>query len=390
MKHGHFGPGTVLAAGWFIGSIAIVPAQGINADVKQLLYNEDMLDPQQPVEPSVYRDWQARKAPPWTIGYASSYAGNTWRTAALERLQNDLVPKWQRAGLVKELIVTQSKLDDKLQGTQIRQLVDQGADAIMVCCSNPTGLNDAIRYAYDKGVPTFSFTGYLTSEFAENSSVNYQLAGHRLGEWMANEIGKKGNVLLVEGIPGTSASDSQDRGVKESLSNYPDITVAGDLAGMWTDDVTQAAVEKWLAAHPGKLDGVIVQSASELGVLRAIQKSGRDMMPVTISGELGALCYWRKHPNFVSAAFHVWPPGDDIELSWNIMMRTLEGQGPKLQSILVEPLRFDIAAVNAAVAENCSQDSDKWLSPGPAKWGSDPVYLNSFFERPADPMIFKH
>jgi ribose transport system substrate-binding protein len=61
-----------------------------------------------------------------------------------------------------------------------------------------------------------------------------------------------------------------------------------------------------------------------------------------------------------------------------------------LQSILVEPLRFDLTAVKAAVAEDCSQDSDKWLNPGPTKWGSAPAYLNGFFEHPADPMIFKH
>ena len=112
-----------------------------------------------------------------------------------------------------------------------------------------------------------------------------------------------------------------------------------------------------------------MQSAAELGVLRALQQSGRDMVPVTIGGELGALCYWRTHPNYVSAAFQVWPPGDDIELAWNIMMRTLEGQGPKIQSVLVEPVRVDFDSLKAALKDDCSQGSEKWLIPGPANWG---------------------
>ena len=66
------------------------------------------------------------------------------------------------------------------------------------------------------------------------------------------------------------------------------------------------------------------------------------MVPITIGGELGALCYWRKNPKFISSAIQAWPPGDDFELTWNIMMRTLEGQGPKIASILTKPQVLNI------------------------------------------------
>ena len=35
-------------------------------DIQQSLYNKDMLDPQQPIGPSAYRDWKAKRSPPWT------------------------------------------------------------------------------------------------------------------------------------------------------------------------------------------------------------------------------------------------------------------------------------------------------------------------------------
>ena len=148
-----------------------------------------------------------------------------------------------------------------------------------------------------------------------------------MGDWLVDEIGKKGNVLVVEGIPGTSTSDSLDRGIKLGLATIPDVKIVGDVAGMWTDQVAQAEVQKWLANHPGDLDGVVVQSAAELGVLRALEQSGRKMPPVAIGGEEGALCYWRHHPKYVSAAIQGWPPADEMELTWNIMMRTLRRAG---------------------------------------------------------------
>ena len=348
------------------------------------LYNPGMLDPMQPIEASVYRDWAATNPPPWTIGYASSYAGNTWRAAVMDRLVQDILPKWQALGLVDDVLVTQSNLNDSVQIQQMRQLVDQGVDAIIVCCSNPTALNATVQYAWERGVPTFSFTGYLTSPYAVNSSVNYQLAGYELGRWMAEEIDGEGNVLVVEGIPGTSGSDSQHRGILAGLAEYENVEVVGEIAGMWTDQVAQGEVQKWLATNPGRLDGIVVQSAAEMGVLRALQQSGREMIPVTIGGELGAACYWRNNPDYVSSAFHVWPPGDDFELIWNIMMRTLQGQGPKVQSILVDPIPFDVGDVKAELGEDCDPNSPLWMHVGPAAWGAEDN-LDQFFLRPADP-----
>jgi ribose transport system substrate-binding protein len=385
-------------ADW-LRAVALVAAFGLGApalaagvdelpqQIQDELYNPEMMDPMQPVGESAYRDWKAKNPPPWTIGYASSYAGNTWRADVMKRLQEVIIPKWKELGLLKEVIITQSNLNDATQIQQMRQLVDQGVDAIIVCCSNPTALNQTVQYAHERGVPVFSGIGYLTSPYAVNSSANFVVGGHMLGEWMAKEIGEKGNVLIVEGIPGASASDSQNVGVLKALEKYPEINVAGSVAGMWTDQIAQAEIQRWLATNPGQLDGIIIQSASELGAIRALKQSGREMVPITIGGELGALCYWRKNPDYVSAAIHAWPPGDDFEMAWNIMMRTLQGQGPKVQSILTKPQVMNFEQLSAVLDENCNEDSDGWYNVGIESWaGKD--YLDQFFLRPADPEAY--
>ena len=380
-----------LAAGMIAFGAIAAQAEGvdeINPDVAKRLYNPDMLDPSQPVGPSPLRDFKAKNPPPWKIGYASSYAGNTWRANAMDPLQNEIIPKWKELGLISEVVVTQSNLNDSTQIQQMRQLVDQGVDAIFVCCSNPTALNQTVQYAYDKGVPVFSMTGYLTAPTAVNSSVNYQVAGFEIGKRMAEELGGEGNVLVVEGIPGTSGSDSQDRGVKAGLATAPGIKIVGSIAGMWTDQVAQGEVQKWLATHPGKLDGIVVQSAAEMGVLRALKQSGREGVKVAVGGELGALCTWRKNPDLISAAVQTWPPADDINLIWRIMMRTLQGQGPKVQSVLVDPVVITYDDLKDIVPEDCDENAQNWYNVGQDKWGST-EYLNQFFVNPADPTQYK-
>ena len=374
---------TVLSAAYAEGVDELDPA------VAARRYNPDMLDPMHPVGPSAWRDFVAKTPPPWKIGYASSYAGNTWRAAVMAELENSIIPEWTELGLLSEFVVTQSNLNDSTQIQQMRQLVDQGVDAIIVCCSNPTALNATVKYAADKGIPVFSLTGYLTSEYSVNSSVNYQVAGFEIGKDMADQLGGKGNVLVVEGIPGTSGSDSQNRGVLAGLAAAPDIKVVGTVAGMWTDQVAQGEVQKWLATNPGELNGIVVQSAAEMGVLRAVQQSGRGDIPVAIGGELGALCYMRKNPGYLNNSYQVWPPADEIQLIWNVMMRTLQGQGPKVQSILVDPVKLTQADVEALIPADCSEDSADWLKVGADRWGASATYLDQFFLKPADPRAFK-
>ena len=373
---------SVAAAGQAVADVTELPQ-----DIQDKLYNPALLDPNQPIADSAYRDFVAKNPPPWKIGYASSYAGNTWRAGVMDRLQNEIIPKWQKLGLISEVIVTQSNLNDSTQIQQMRQLVDQGVDAIIVCCSNPTALNQTVEYAHSKGVPVFSGIGYLTSPYAVNSSANFVVGGRMMGDWMANEIGGKGNVLVVEGIPGASASDSQNVGIQAALAEHPDIAIKGQVAGMWTDQVAQAEIQKWMATNPGELNGIIIQSASELGALRAMKQSGRDMVPFTIGSEMGTLCYWRHNPDFVSSAIHAWPPGDDFEMIWNIMIRTLEGQGPKIQSILTTPITMSKEEMLAAIPEDCSEDSDGWYHPGIEAWAGK-AYLDQFFLRPADPEAY--
>lgn len=373
-------------------SVAMVGQHAMAEGVDELepatveyVYNVDMLDPLQPIDASPLRDFVAKNPPPWKIGYASSYAGNSWRADIMEDLQGDIIPEWQKLGLLDEVLITESNLNDTTQIQQIRQLADQGVDAIIICCSNPTALTQSIKYAYDKGIPVFSFVGYQTSDLVVNSSPNFQVAGFAVGKAMADELGGKGKVLVVEGVPGTSTSDSQDKGIKAGLTTGTDIEIVDTIAGMWTDQVAQGELQKWLATHPGHIDAIVGQSSMEMGLLRAVKQSGRDIR-VSIGGELGALCTWRKNPDIAESAVQTWPPRDEFQVMWEVMMRTLQGQGPKVRSILRGPVFLTYEDVAAALPEDCDENAQSWYRVGAEEWGGN---LDQFFVRPADPRAFK-
>ena len=367
-------------------SISFVNAEGLDelpSDLQKAYVGAD-----QPINGGLLRDFKAKKNPPWTIGYASSYTGNTWRAASASFLADTLIPQAIEAGLIKEVITLQSDLKDAVQIQQIRQLVDQGVDAIFLCCSNPTALNQTIKYAYDKGVPVFSFSGYLTAPEAFSASANYVTGGYDIAKAVADKIGGKGNILLVSGIAGFSSSDSFDLGALKALSEYPDIKLVGTVQGMWTDSVAQTEVQKFLATHPGQLDAIIAQSPAENGILQAMLQSGRPMIPVSVSGEMGAVCYWRNNPDWIDAGFMVWPPAGEIYIAWNMMLRTLQGQGPKINAVMRPVLKFTHEEVVARVPADCDTADPRWFEPEVEDWFPKSM-ADAMVLRPEDPFTWK-
>lgn len=346
------------------------------------------VDDGQPIGQSAYRDWTPRSGPPWTIGYASSYAGNTWRAEGLKRLTEEMLPVYKEAGLIDEVIVTQSDLNDSRQIQQMRQLVDQGVDAIIVCCSNPVALNKAVEYAYDKGVVVFSYSGYLTSEKALNASSNYTLGGYEIAKALIEEAGGKGNFMLVSGIAGAASSESFDTGAKRALEEFPDAKLVGQVWGNWTDQVAQTEVQKFLATNPTQIDGIIAQGSQETGVLKAVLQSGREVMPISLAGSAGAACYMKNNPDWMSHAFQIWPPGDEMELGINSVIRTLQNQGPIIQSILRGVYRVPAEEYVAGLADDCSIDSTDYIQPGIDVWFPNEV-ASTYFLRPVDPLEWK-
>ena len=117
--------------------------------------------------------------------------------------------------------------------------------------------------------------------------------------------------VLVTGSAGFIGFHLCKRYLEEGFD--PDITIVAEIAHMWTPQIAQAELQKWLSANTTQVDGFAVQSSGESGALNALESSGRPMVPMALGGEIGAFCYWRNNPDFIDRAVYAWPPGDDAE-----------------------------------------------------------------------------
>lgn len=383
------GVSVIFAAGGFLPSIASASSSGgvssLPASLRPL-YNG--LDAAQPVGATYLANFKSKTKPPWTIGYSSEYASNNWRAAAIKQLFGTLLPEYKKAGLVKKVIVDQSNLNNELQIQQIEQMVNQGVNAIITCCAATTVLNGAIAYAHARGVPFFVFNGYVTSPYAINESGNYVLAGEAMATALFKQMGGKGEILNVVGFPGIASNDSVEAGLSLAMKKYPGIKIAGSVTSLDTDPTAKQVTLSFLSSHPGKINGVFTQSPGETGVLQAFLQSGRPVPSMTIGGESGPMCYWRTHKSWAASLYNIWPPGNDFAAIWQIMMRTLEGQGPKIQSMLHQATPETFAQANAQTSPGCSTNGNVLTQPSMNNYFSGSL-MNSYFLHPANPLTYK-
>ena len=374
-----------------LGVRAEATAAGVDelpADITGYLLSPAHTDPRLPLGPSAWRNWKSTKAPPWTFAYVGSARFGSWNETALKTARDELAPKWAALGLSRALVAPSAAANDAEASRQIRELADEGVDAILVCCASSTGLNDAIAYAHGKATLVVPLFGFSTSPWALNATTNFTLTGNELVDRIAGDLGNKGNVLVVGGFLRDEASQALDRGIRNGFEHNSGLKLVGDIAVDGGADAARAATSAWLKSHHDPVDGVIVRSGANFHILDAFSGAPRRIPIQTYGDDLASLCYWRHNLDTAYHALVGWPPAAETALAWNVAMRTLQGQGPKTQSIVVDAISINKFDVQTQLPENCALDADGWLAAGGESWG-DQRSLNYYFLRPADPTHYK-
>ncbi|MEO8608436.1 MAG: sugar ABC transporter substrate-binding protein [Chloroflexota bacterium] len=216
------------------------------------------------------------KPGPYTIGISNSYIGNAWRTQMLQMAQafaqTDAVKP-----LIKDLVVVSTGDDVEAQIAAIDNMISLGVDAIVINAINPTSFDAVVKRAADAGIIVVSFDGIVDAP--ESIIVNEDQVefGAMMAQDLADRMGGKGNVIMVNGVPGTSVDSDRISGAKGVFEKYPDIKITAELEGRWDSGTAQTVVSDFLATQP-QVDGVWAQGGDP-GVLQAFKDAGYDKLP---------------------------------------------------------------------------------------------------------------
>jgi ribose transport system substrate-binding protein len=280
-----------------------------------------------------FSDWKPHP-PPWQICHNDSYLGNSWRANLVAELKA-LTKQLADQGLAKpDLIVTNSNGDINLELSQLKAQVAQGCDIIMSYPGSATGLCSGIKDAYNKGVLFVAIDSPVTCPEGLNVATNPYYRGQFGGDWIAKKLNGKGNVIVMNGQPGTANTVAQETGLRQAVASDPGIKVVGSLYGMWTGSVAKSEVLKFLATHPEPVAAVFSTGNMGVGVGQAFEQSGR---PIPIITEVTNLCsllaYW-KEKNLTAYTF-VQDGGPMAYSAFIPALHMMAGQRPKVSTIFM-------------------------------------------------------
>jgi ribose transport system substrate-binding protein len=295
-----------------------------------------------PVGPAAYDDF-VPPAEPWKVCFADSFQGNPWRVAVKDELQR-LSDDFKAYGVDSfEVAVSDGKVDQQI--AQIRAFVDKGCSIILTIPESATGINDAIKAAYDAGIPVVSFAGAVTSPYAINVNSNYYAWGYDMAKAICDE-NPSANVLMVHGIDGQPVAVAEEEGAKAAFAECPDINVVAEVNGDWTPSTTKSAVLTALATNPGQIDAVWTTGSEARIVADAFNEAGRPAPLITASLTGDTLGYWNENQDSFKFAGGAVVPSVSAQPAFRVAMRMLNGQKPSIITMMapIPPASTDTLA----------------------------------------------
>lgn len=216
------------------------------------------------------------KEGPFLIGVSNSYIGNAWRTQMIQMAQA-FAETEAVAPLIDELIIVSTGDDVEAQIAAMDNMIALGVDAIVLNAINPTSFDAVVTRAADAGIIVVAFDGVVDAPEAIIVNEDQIEFGAVMARDLAERMGGTGNVVMVNGVPGTSVDSDRIAGAKAVFEEYADINILAELEGRWDSGTAQTVVADFLATQP-QVDGVWIQGGGP-GVLQAFADAGYEELP---------------------------------------------------------------------------------------------------------------
>ena len=181
-----------------------------------------------------------------------------------------------------ELVWNSANLDVSTQASQIDSMINQGVDAIIVVPVQADSLGPQVAAAKEKGIPLVPVNASLNSkDVAGNVQPNDVAAGAQEMQMMADHLGGKGNIVVLQGPLGQSGEIDRTKGIKQVLAKYPDIKILAMDTANWKRDEAVNKMKNWISGFGPQINAVVAENDDMgLGALQALKESGRSDVPI--------------------------------------------------------------------------------------------------------------
>jgi ribose transport system substrate-binding protein len=166
----------------------------------------------------------------------------------------------------------------------VEQAIAARPDAIAFNPVHLTALDASVRRINDAGIPVVNFLNRQSAGCFVSfvGSDDYRL-GREIAAFLFRHLGGKGDVVVMEGVPGAVTSRERLRGFRDEAAVLPGIRLVATLVGDYQETTARKAMADYLAARP-VFDGVLsANDVMSLGILSALDASDRSVPVIGVN-----------------------------------------------------------------------------------------------------------
>lgn len=172
------------------------------------------------------------------IGF-SQCTSDPWREAVLLEMQIE-ISNYKNA----ELIVYNAMDNNNRQISQIRRLISQNVDVLIISPNEAIPITDVAVEAYNKGIPTIIHDRKIQSdEYTVSIGANNYNIGSVIGEYINDILPPNSTILEIWGLEGSSPAIERHDGFINSLRKENKYKVE-EVFGKWHYNTTLSVIEK--------------------------------------------------------------------------------------------------------------------------------------------------
>lgn len=156
----------------------------------------------------------------------------------------------------------------------IEDLIQQNVDAVCIAPVDAQAIIPYIDQLRDAGIVVVDYDIETEAKVDAKVLSDNKDGGRMAAEYLIEEMGEKGKVLILEEVPGVTTAEERIEGFAEVIAKYPDIEVVRQLSN-GTRDTHRATTENMLTAHPDITGIFCFMGDNTLGAYAAVKAMGR-------------------------------------------------------------------------------------------------------------------
>ena len=181
--------------------------------------------------------------------------------------------------------------DAATQIDQLNNAITSGTDAVIVNPTDSDAVVPAVEALNNASIPVIavdrSSNGGDVASFISSDNV---AGGKQAADELAKAIGEEGEILILQGIAGSSASRDRGKGFKEGIANYPNIKVVGEQTANFDRTEGLNVATNLLQAYPNVKAIFAENDEMALGAIEALgARAGKDVKVIGFDGTTDGL-----------------------------------------------------------------------------------------------------